>query len=294
MIMSAYDYTIVYNEGKRHQNADVLSRLPMPSTDGSKWPNEDLAELSDLQPGRVNVSFDSRPVDASEVKQKTDKDPILQKVKHNVMQGWPSSRNLDDEVRPFAQKKTELTIEDDVLLWGQRVVIPQDPDMRTRIVDELHATHPGIVKMKALARSFVWWSGIDRCLEQKVRTCSVCQEHQNNPQAAPIHPWEFPEGPWIRIHIDYTSIENQYVLIVVDAHIKRIEAVRVPNATHSATVTAMRRLFATHGIPETLVSDNGTQFILEEFAKFLTDYNIKHVQTFPHHPSSNGLAERAV
>ena len=58
MIMSAYDYTIVYKEGNRHQNADGLSRLPMPSTDGNKWPNEDLAELSDLQPGRVNVLFD--------------------------------------------------------------------------------------------------------------------------------------------------------------------------------------------------------------------------------------------
>ncbi|XP_030853827.1 uncharacterized protein K02A2.6-like [Strongylocentrotus purpuratus] len=166
----------------------------------------------------------------------------------------------------------------------KRVVIPQDPDMRTRIVDELHATHPDIVKMKALARSFVWWPGIDRCLEQKVRTCSVCKEHQNNPQAAPIHPWEFPERPWMRIHIDYPSIENQDVLIVVDAHCKWIEAVRVPNATASATVTAMRRLFATHGIPETLVSDNGTQVSSEEFTKFLTDNNIEHMCKLPSPP----------
>ena len=56
----------------------------------------------------------------------------------------------------------------------------------------------------------------------------------------------------------------------------------------------MRRLFATHGIPETLVTDNGTQCISEEFEQFLSNNNVEHVQTAPKHPSSNGLAERAV
>lgn len=173
-------------------------------------------------------------------------------------------------------------------------MIPKDEDIQQRLIQELHSTHPGIVKMKALARSYIWWPAIDKTLEHYVRTCIVCQDHQHAPQQAPIHPWEFPERPWSRLHIDYATIENQEVLIVVDAHSKWIDAIRVNKATASATVTAIRRLFATHGIADTVVSDNGTQFISEEFEKFLSNNNVEHVQTAPHHPSSNGLAERAV
>ena len=45
------------------------------------------------------------------------------------------------------------------------------PPGRERILDELHKGHPGIARMKSLARSFVWWPGLDKSLEQKVQTC---------------------------------------------------------------------------------------------------------------------------
>ena len=100
------------------------------------------------------------------------------------------------ELKAFVLKKEELSIEDDILLWGHRVVIPDNKQMRNRIIDELHETHPGIVKMKALARSYVWWPGIDKNLEEKVKTCPTCQEHQRSPPAAPIHPWETTNTSW--------------------------------------------------------------------------------------------------
>lgn len=295
MILSAYDYSIEYKEGEKHQNADALSRLPI-QEEQTSWNHPDLAELEEVPAARIHLltDLDTHPVDAQEVKKATKKDKVLARVKNYILEGWPATRNLPDEMKPFAHKKEELSLEDDIVLWGMRVVIPDNRDMKTRILDELHSTHPGIVKMKALARSYVWWPAIDKELEKHVRECAVCQEHQNDPPHAPIHPWEFPENPWYRLHIDYAFIEGQDVLVVVDAHSKWIEAVRVGKSTAAATVTAMRRLFATHGIPETIVSDNGTQFISEEFETFLSSNGIEHVQTAPKHPSSNGLAERAV
>ena len=53
-------------------------------------------------------------------------------------------------------------------------------------------------------------------------------------------------------------------------------------------------MFATHGIPETLVSDNGSVFTGKEFQQFIRLNSIKHVTTVPYHPASNGLAEQAV
>ena len=81
---------------------------------------------------------------------------------------------------------------------------------------------------------------------------------------------------------------------MVDAHSKWIEAIRVNNATASTTVRELRKLFSTHGIPETVVTDNGTQFVSEEFYQFLSQNGVEYLQTAPKHPSSNGLAERAV
>lgn len=185
-------------------------------------------------------------------------------------------------------------MEDGIILWGHRVVIPNNKDLQASLMDELHLTHPGIVKMKLLARSYFWWPAIHKDLEKKSKLSNSCQETPKQPCPTQMHPWEFPYHPWIRIYVDYAAIQGQDVLIVVDAFSKWIEAVRVASATTTSTIIVLRRLFATHGIPETLVSDNGPKFVSEEFALFLSSNNITHIQTAPKHPSSNGLAERAV
>ena len=61
--------------------------------------------------------------------------------------------------------------------------------------------------------------------------------------------------------------------------------------TAVATIEQLRCMFAQHGIPETLVSDNGLQFMSDEFAQFCLKNGIHHVLVTPYHPSSNGLAE---
>ena len=80
---------------------------------------------------------------------------------------------------------------------------------RATVVDELHATHPGICRMKALARSYVWWPKMDADLEQKVRQCSPCQENRKSRPEAPLHPWEWPHKPWVCLHLDYAGLFNE-------------------------------------------------------------------------------------
>jgi hypothetical protein len=73
-------------------------------------------------------------------------------------------------------------------MWGSRVIIPSK--LQKRVLDELHEGHLGIVKMKALARIYMWWPSIDQSIEAMAKTCSGCQLIQNNPKNAPLHPWE--------------------------------------------------------------------------------------------------------
>ena len=166
---------------------------------------------------------------------------------------------------------------------------------RDTLLDELHDTHPGIVKMKAVARSYLWWPGLDREIEMRVKGCNICQIYNKQPPVSPLHPWEWPGHTWHRIHIDYAGpFEGRIILIIVDAHSKYIDAHVVASATTSATITKLRHTFAVLGLPITIVSDNGSCFTSDEFEQFCRANGIKHVKWSPYHPSSNGLTERAV
>ena len=149
--------------------------------------------------------------------------------------------------------------------------------------------------MKSLARSYVWWPNMNSTLENKVRTYNHCQMHRKNPPDAPLHPWEWPSRSWERVHTDYAGpFLGTMFLIIVDAYSKWLEVHPTRVTTSKGTIEKLRATFATHDIPTTLVSDNGSNFCSEEFEDFLTKNGIHHRKTAPYHPSSNGLAERAV
>ena len=115
------------------------------------------------------------------------------------------------------------------------------------------------------------------------------------PASAPLHPWEWPQKPWSRLHLDYAGpFLNKMFLVLVDAHSKWLEVVPVSAATSMVTIEKLRTIFATHGLPERIVTDNGSVFTSEEFENFLHGNGIAHTRTAPYHPASNGLAERSV
>ena len=84
------------------------------------------------------------------------------------------------------------------------------------------------------------------------------------------------------------------LLVTVDGYSKWIDVKVVNSATSRKTINQLRPLFTTHGIPEVLASDNGKPFTSTEFSELTKRNGIRHIKTAPYHPSSNGLAERAV
>ncbi|XP_061105010.1 uncharacterized protein K02A2.6-like [Conger conger] len=149
--------------------------------------------------------------------------------------------------------------------------------------------------MKGLARSYVWWPKMDQDLEEKVKACTQCQTNQHSPAPAPLHPWEWPGRPWSRLHVDFAGpFMGQMFMIMVDAHSKWIEAHIMSNITAPVTIDKLRQVFAIHGIPDSLVTDNGLTFTSELFSEFMQENGIHHARTAPFYPASNGLAERAV
>ena len=133
LILSAYDYTIVHKAGRDNQVADALSRLPLLDTPADvPLPGESVLLLQYLQ---------ESPITSAQVRVWTNKDSILSQVRNFVYNGWPMS--VGEELQPYFRRRHELSILDDCLLWGSRIIIP--PAGQSCVLDELHVhdTHPG-------------------------------------------------------------------------------------------------------------------------------------------------------
>ena len=278
--LTAYSYNIEFRRTQEHSNADGLSRLPLPIQPPAN--PEFTYTIGQIQ---------ALPVTSESLVRASRQDPTIAKVIHYVQKGWPT--NTADDFKPYRNRYQELTIEGSCLMWGSRVVIPQK--LRDVVLEELHRNHPGITRMKALARSYLWWPGLDKALEECARNCIACQSVPNAPAVAPLHPWVWPAKPWQHIHVDFAGpFQGHTFLIIVDAHSKWPEVVPMVSTSAQQTITELRRVFATYGLPEQLVSDNGPQFVAAEFETCMKSNEVKHIRCAPYHPSLNGLAERFV
>ena len=283
LFLSSYEYTLRFRNTSAHANADALSRLPLPEEPATVAREPELVMLAE--------HLADSPVTANDIRRWTQRDKILSRVLQYVLQGWPSEGDV--ELEPYSSRRLELSTFEGCIMWGSRIVIPTPG--RQAVLRELHEGHPGMTRMKALSRMYVWWPGITADIEKSVRLCCQCQEMQSTPPVAPLNPWKWPTRPWARLHLDFAGpFEGKNILIVIDAHSKWVEATCTPSTSSSAVIEVLRSIFARFGLPETIVTDNGTGFVSQEFKEFLRINGINHTTSAPYHPASNGLAERAV
>ena len=184
------------------------------------------------------------------------KKEILCLEKYYFTLGWTETPT--EELFPYYKKRIDITTEDNKLIWNDRVIIPTS--LREILLNDLHAEHLGIVKTKQLARKYVWWPMIDRDVESKVKECVVCQETAKKPSDTQQAKWSWPVGPWKRLHLDFAGpFEGKMFLVIVDAYSKYLEIVPMTTITSSNTIAALRHLFSHFGLPDHIVTDNGTQ-----------------------------------
>lgn len=286
LTLSAYSFNIEYV--RTDQNvADALSRMIASYKEIKQEEKEDCPEQTYL-----HFASEALLLDYKILKTETRKDPLLSRVISYLRDGWPTTLEIK-ELQPYYNRKNELYVELGCIMWGHRVVIPSN--CRDKVLDELHDSHMGVVKTKSIARSYVWWPGIDEAVEGRCRACAVCAATAAAPPAHAPRPWPWPDRPWARLHLDFLGpIGGTTYLVIVDACSKWIEIVKMDRTTAGSVISKLREIFSRFGIPKQVVSDNGPPFSSEEFEKFLSDNGIQHIFSAPYHPASNGAAESAV
>lgn len=180
----------------------------------------------------------------------------------------PNNPNkLEATAKPYAQFKSELVFVDGLIFKNECIVIPRE--MRKEIIDRIHYSHQGMTKSLKRARLSVFWPGISNQIKQTIGNCPTCLKYSNSQNREPLQPHEIPDLPWNKIACDIYELNGKKYLLVVDYYSKYPEIAELHrNMTSGNVIKHLKTMFATHGIPLTVVSDGGTQFTSQEFKKF--------------------------
>ena len=184
----------------------------------------------------------------------------------------------------------------EVVMYSDWVVI--SVALQKWIQKEFHVGHPGISRIKSLIRSYVYWTNMDRDIENTVKTSKGCALAAKAPSIE-LSLWPKTDWPWSRIHIDFAGrLDCFYYLIVVDSFSKWPETFRYKKATKEVVTSFLHELFAwfwvLDGRVRVIVSNNGSQFISSKFKEFCQTFSMEHITIAPYHRRSNGQTDRFV
>ncbi|XP_055714375.1 uncharacterized protein K02A2.6-like [Phlebotomus papatasi] len=293
LTLLSYTFDIKFISTSSFGHADVLSRL---INTHSKPDEEFIIACTELERD-VATALDNgihRLPLTFKVVSATQKCSTLQAVKEFVVNGWPPSKShiKDREVQSYYQYRDCLTLIKDCLIYRERLVVPHT--FRKKVLHTLHEAHPGQQRMLSLARSFVFWPGIDGQIRTMVRECEDCALACKAPTKSPLCPWPKSNKPWQRIHMDFAQWKGENFLLINDSFSKWPEIIQMKSTTAEATISVLLEIFSRFGNPELIVSDNGTQFTSGVFKQLCQSRGIQHERCSPYHPQSNGQVERFV
>ena len=276
--LQKYDVNIQYCPGKEMILPDSLSRLPNTAT----------GEEIKLNMTVSFVSFSQERI--MELREATQQDELLSLLKEYIIEGFPEKqRELPPELRPYFSIRDELSIENGMILKGEQLIIPKL--LQQWYLNAIHQGHQGITRCQQLAKSTIYWLGINNDIEKMINNCEPCQKHRASQPSESNYSIadDLPNIPWYTISADLLTVEGKHYLTIADYYTKYPFVESLTDLSSKAITEIMRKITAMFGIPNTIITDNGPQFIGSSFQAFVKEYGISHITSSPHHPKSHGF-----
>lgn len=286
--MMRYAPTIKYVQGKTQVTADALSRAPT-----CKPTEKDLilVEETELYKDIIIKSIPSSDRRLEEIRQAQKLDAVCMEVRTYAQEGWPGVPPNNPLLKQYVDNAYRFTINDDILMFDSRLVVPQI--LQLEILEKIHQGHLGISKCKARARNAVWWPSIMAQVEAMCRKCPTCRLHADE-KTEPLLAFSPPTEVWERVGTDLFEFNKKNYLLIVDYGSRWLDFKELKGTSSAEVIKNLSEIFATHGSPKTVISDNGPQYSAEEFARFASEWGFNHITSSPRYPKCNGEAERAV
>ena len=156
------------------------------------------------------------------------------------------------------------------------------------MITQVHSSHLGIESCLNKAGDVLFWPGMTVEIKDCVSKCETCNTYQTNQQKESLIPHDPPKRPWSHVATDLFSFDNKEWFLIVDHWSDYFELNQVSSTNSSSVIKTLKNQFARHGIPDTLYSDNGPQF-LPENSKNLHPLGILTTKR-PHHTIHNQMA----
>ena len=291
--LQRYTLDVKYTPGRLMYLADTLSRAhPEHHDPNHDQESKDLEEEMEVMVHELVATKPASDEKVVELKEATAKDKTLQSLLRVIREGWPDHRrSLPEELRPYWHCKEEIHEAEGLLFRNEAIIIPDEK--RREMKRRLHEAHLGIEKTKARARDVFYWPGINADIEEVVGQCTTCLRYRSNNQREPMIAHQIPDLPWLKVGTDIMTLKGKDYLVVVDYHSKYPEIALLEDNTASTVVPHLKSIFARHGIPMELVSDN-IPYSSETFRHFAQDWEITLNPSSPCYPRSNGESKRFV
>ena len=286
--MARFDYSIEHKPGKLLFAADALSRAPSPTAIADNSIPDREVEFF------VDALTSSTPITKSLLERyhsAQQADPVCTSLRQFCLNGWPPKQKITTNLKPFWLVRSDLTICNDLLLYGSRIIVPTS--LHSYTLQKLHEGHLGIQRCCLRATAAVWWPGLSQQIRKMIQHCHVCAKRNFTP-VEPIIPTALPMNPWQKIASDIFTLHGHTYLIIVDYFSRYPEVIQLPRTTSQILIETFKRVFAHNGIPEELVTDNGAQYTSKEMKAFAASYSFQHTTSSPYYPRGNGLAEQTV
>ena len=148
-------------------------------------------------------------------------------------------------------------------------------------LSKIHQVHQGVQRCCLRVTSSVWWPAVSTQMEELVKKCSICMR-LSPPVREPMIPSALPIYPWEKVATDLFEFQGQHYLLLVDYFSRYPEVIRLHSTTSASVISAMKSVFSRHGIPSTIVSDNGPQYDSAEMKAFASSYGFKHITSSPY------------
>ena len=327
--LTDYDFEIIHRPGKAHQNADALSRLvatpevvpagadkDIECNDGSPLVMDNVAAVVSpptilIQPAVEMLSLDDlRSAQLAD----TDIQRVLSWYDHESGSfDQPPETVLvgtSQMVRRFASEISHFLVVDDIL-WRRSQVEGNDlmlfvvPELlKTAAVSSTHdlpgGGHLGFDKTLAKCKARFFWYGMSTFVKLYISTCLICEQssskvsHGTAPLGNMIAGYRFE-----RVSLDIvgplpiSARGHRYILVAIDCFTRWAQAFPLMNMTAESVAEAfVEGWVALFGVPESLHSDQGSQFTSKVFHEMCKMLNISKTQTTPYHPQGNGMVER--
>jgi len=227
-----------------------------------------------------------------EIKSATEVDAELQALAPIITQGWPERRaDLPSQLQVYFSFREELSIQDGVVLKGERIVVPSS--LRQCVMDKVHASHLGIKGCLRRAKEAFYWPDIYKQITEFISRCRIYNSYKPEQQKESLKCHEIPTRLWQSISADLFELNGTHYLITTDRYSNLLE-LDILTSTTARAVNKLKPHLARYGLPDRLATDNGPQFECAEFQTFVAEYQFEHVKTSPRYPQSNGKAENSV